>query len=236
MPKPTQDVRSDNGIISVRPLFMTFQPPGAGSPLLLAPEKTAVVIVDVQRFFAETPPFSAMQEIVPRISRFLQVAREAGMTVAHVKTEFQANMEDAGRSGTRTRGMMDSICNRPAEENPLIKGRPTADIVTELTPEPSDIVVTKIRFSGFWRTNLDEQLKSRKIETLIFAGGTTTVCVESTLRDALFFEYNPLILSDCTIDMTQELHETALTRIELFFGWVCNSEDLISNLRSLARN
>lgn len=115
-------------------------------------------------------------------------------------------------------------------ENPLLQGRPTAEIVPELSPHLSDVVVTKTRFSGFWGTNLHEILKSRKIESLVFAGGTTTVCVESTLRDALFLEFNSLVLSDCTADITQELHESALLRMELFFGWVCGSEDLIALL------
>lgn len=227
MPAPTREIVSDNGIISVRPSFTHFQPPGAGSPLLLNPEKTAVVIVDVQRFFTETPPFSAMRQIVPRIARLLQAARTAGMTVAHVKTEFRADMQDAGRPDSRTRRMMESICGAPGEKNPLIQGSPLADFAPELAPEPADIVVTKTRFSGFSRTNLDELLRARKIESLIFTGGTTTVCLESTLRDALFCEYNALVLSDCSIDMTPELHESALARIELFFGWVCSSEELI---------
>jgi ureidoacrylate peracid hydrolase len=118
-------------------------------------------------------------------------------------------------------------------ENPLIQRRPTADIVPELTPQSSDMVVTKKRFSGFWGTNLNEVLKARNIELLIFTGGTTTVCVESTLRDAMFVEYNSLALSDCTADIDRELHESALARIELFFGWVCRSEELISALATV---
>ena len=46
----------------------------------------------------------------------------------------------------------------------------------------------------------------------------------------MFSEYNALVLSDCTIDMSPELHESALARIELFFGWVCSSEELIRAL------
>jgi ureidoacrylate peracid hydrolase len=235
MLEPTREVFVDNGMIRIRPCFAALQPPGAGSSLALAPEKTAVVIVDVQRYFTETPPFSAMQQIVPRIAGVLQAARAAGMTVAHVKSEFLANMADAGRPGSRTRQMMDSLCGVGGTENPLAQANPLAEIAPELAPELSDVVVTKTRFSGFWRTNLDELLKARNIESLIFTGGTTTVCLESTLRDALFCEYNALVLSDCAMDMTPELHESALTRIEMFFGWICRSEELISALREIGQ-
>lgn len=232
--EPTQEVSSANGLISVRPLSVEHRPPGSGSPLSLVPERTAVIVVDVQRAFTEAPPFAAMREIVPRIYSFLTVARSSGMTIVHVKTEFQTDMEDAGRQGSRTRQMMNGIL-RPGETmNPLSHGSPASEIVPELTPLSSDLVVIKTRFSGFWNTNLHEVLTSRNIETLVFAGGTTTVCVESTLRDALFLEYNALVLSDCTADIFPELHESALSRIDLFFGWVCGSEELIGALRSSA--
>jgi len=195
------------------------------------PARTAVVIVDVQRFFVDTPPFAAMQQIVPRIACLLPFARAAGMTVVHLKTEFRPNMEDAGRPGSRTRQMMNGLGGGGADENPLVHGRQTADLVPELSPEPRDVVVTKTRFSGFWGTTLNEVLRARNIESLIFTGGTTTVCVESTMRDAMFLEYNSLVLSDCTVDMSQELQDSALARIELFFGWVCSSEELISALQ-----
>ncbi len=228
--EPTRKVSSDNGVISVRPLSVQHRPPGSGGPLSLVPERTAVLVVDVQRAFTEAPPFASMRQIVPRIGSFLAAARSSAMTVVHLKTEFRANMQDAGRPGSRTRQMMDGLGGHDESGNPLAHGRPTADIVPELAPLSSDLVVIKTRFSGFWGTNLNEVLKSHNIESLIFTGGTTTVCVESTLRDAMFLEYNALVLSDCTADIARELHESALTRIDLFFGWVCNSEELMGAL------
>lgn len=232
MSQAIRQVFSENGVISVRPVPVVHRPPGSGSPLLLAPERTAVIVVDVQRAFTEAPPFAAMRQIVPRIQNFLAVARSSGITVVHLKTEFRANMEDAGRPGSRTRQMMIGL-GHGESENPLVQGHPTADIVPELTPLSSDVVVIKSRFSGFWGTNLDDVLRTRNIESLVFTGGTTTVCVESTLRDALFLDYNALVLSDCTADINQELHELALSRIDLFFGWVCNSKDFIGALGTL---
>lgn len=100
--KSTREVLSDNGVISVRPDSQTPRPPGSGSPLLLIPERSAVIVVDVQRAFTELPPFAAMREIVPRIARFLPFARAACMTVVHLRTEFSYKMENAGRPGSRT--------------------------------------------------------------------------------------------------------------------------------------
>jgi ureidoacrylate peracid hydrolase len=225
-----QQLICNDGVISVRPDSRQPRPPGSGSPLLLEPKRTAVIVVDVQPAFTQLPAFAAMREIVPRIARFLPFARATGMTVVHLRTEFSANMENAGRPGSRTRQMMLGLGSE--SQNPLLRGRATAEIVPELKPQSSDLIVAKTRFSGFWSTNLHEVLEARCIETIVFAGGTTTVCVESTLRDAMFLEFNSLVLSDCTADITPELHESALMRVDLFFGWVCGSEELIPMLEA----
>ena len=120
--------------------------------------------------------------------------------------------------------MMDSVGHG------LVRGGQGADIVPELAPQPEDLIVVKRRFSGFVDTDLHALLCARRIETLVFTGGTTTVCVESTLRDAVFRDYNPVLLSDCTADISDELHASAVARIDMFFGWVCTSVALAAML------
>jgi len=78
-----------------------------GHALRLVPRRTAIVIIDVQRYFLDTPPFAAMRETVRPIANFLPAAREAGITVVHLRTEFLPDLVDAGRLGSRTRQMMD---------------------------------------------------------------------------------------------------------------------------------
>lgn len=199
-------------------------PPGYGQELVLEPRSTAIAIVDVQRLFVESAPFEGMRSAIAPIARLLPAARAAGMTVVHLKTEFRSDMADAGRPGSRTRGMMDSVGFG------LVQGSRGAEIVPELAPHALDLVVTKKRFSGFAGTTLHSALSARKVNTLVFAGGTTTVCVESTLREAVFLEYNCLVLSDCTADMNDALHQSALARIDLFFGWVSSSTELLAGL------
>lgn len=199
-------------------------PPGYGHDLVLEPPTTAVVIVDVQRFFVESMPFAAMQRAIEPMSRLLHAARHAGMTVVHVKSEFNPEGTDAGRAGSRTRQMMGSV------REGLTRGTRGAEIVPQLAPLPTDLVVIKKRFSGFAGTSLHELLAARGIQSLLLAGGTTTVCVESTVRDAMFLEYNAVVLSDCTADMNEALHESALARIDLFFGWVSHSTEILAAL------
>jgi ureidoacrylate peracid hydrolase len=104
-------------------------------------------------------------------------------------------------------------------------------IVDELTPVLGDVIVEKSCYSGFRGTKLDEILKSFQIEYLIFTGVTTNVCVESTLRDAYFLDYWPMIVSDATNNAGPPItQEATLWNVESSFGWVTRTEDILKVL------
>ncbi len=105
----------------------------------------------------------------------------------------------------------------------------------ELAPEPGDIVLYKHRYSGFYKTDLDDILKSLGVQHLIFTGCTTSVCVESTMRDAMFRDYYCLLLADCTAepigdDLPRSNHDASLLVAQLLFGWVSGSAELVTAL------
>jgi ureidoacrylate peracid hydrolase len=94
------------------------------------------------------------------------------------------------------------------------------------------VVISKHRYSGFFQTELNDVLRERGIRNLVFVGWTTSVCVESTLRDAFYRDYRCLVLSDCTAevvgsDLARTNHEASLGVIEALFGWVTESESLL---------
>jgi ureidoacrylate peracid hydrolase len=98
-----------------------------------------------------------------------------------------------------------------------------------------DIVLYKHRFSGFYETDLNNVLKSRSIKSLIFTGCTTSVCVESTIRDAMFRDYTCLLLTDCTAEpigygLARSNHDASLLVTQVLFGWVSDSAAFITSL------
>jgi ureidoacrylate peracid hydrolase len=106
----------------------------------------------------------------------------------------------------------------------------------ELAPQPGDVVIYKHRFSGFYETGLDEVLTSRRIKNLIFTGCTTSVCVESTLRDAMYRDYRCILLEDCTAEaiganLPRSNHDASLLVIEVLFGWIATSSAVIRALQ-----
>jgi len=90
----------------------------------------------------------------------------------------------------------------------------------------------KSRYSGFHGTSLDSFLRSRGIRNLLFVGIASNVCVESTIRDAYFLEYWPVLIEDATMPAgSAEIQRATVFNVQTFFGWVANSEDVATALR-----
>ena len=212
-------------------------------PFGLDPQRTAVIVVDIQNDFASEgglmarmgTDISQIQAAVAPIGRVLKAARNAGSKVVYLKMEFRPDLSDLGPPDSanalrhRYAGVGQSFAAPNGSEGRLlVKDTWNTAIVDELRPEPSDIVVSKQRFSGFYNTELDTILKTLGVRSLVFTGCTTSVCVESTLRDACFRDYRCLLLADCTAEpigaqFSRTNHEATLLVTEQLFGWVAQS-------------
>jgi len=109
-------------------------------------------------------------------------------------------------------------------------------VIPELRPQPEDVELYKHRFSGFFETDLDSVLRRFGIRKLVFTGCTTSVCVDSTIRDAMFRDYRCLLLADCAGEpigsqLPRGNHEASVLTIETLLGWVSDSGRFASALR-----
>jgi len=121
------------------------------------------------------------------------------------------------------------------ESRILIKDTWNTDILDELRPQAGDPVIYKTRYRGFYRTELDSVLKELGVQWLIVAGATTSVCVESTIRDAMYRDYSCVLLADCTEEpighqFPRSNREASLLTIQTLFGWVSSSAEVIKAL------
>jgi ureidoacrylate peracid hydrolase len=223
-------------------------------PIEIDTSKTAVIVVDMQNDFGSKGgmfdragrDISVIQAVVGPIARVLDSAREAGMKVIYLKMAFLPDLSDAGSSDApnRTRHLLLGVGQTVyapdgTESRILIRDTWNTDIVSELEPHPDDIVIYKNRFSGFYQTNLDDTLKQLGVKHLLVTGCTTSVCVESTIRDAMFRDYQCVLLEDCTAepignDLPRSNHEASLLTIQTLFGWVSDSDVLVKALQANA--
>ena len=216
----------------------------------IEPTRTAVIVVDMQNDFGHPDGMFAragvdiagIQAAVAPTAAVLAAARQAGIKVVYLKMAYRADLSDAGAPGGPNRikqapmGIGEQI---PAPDGTtgriLIRDTWNTDIVDELTPEPGEEVIYKHRFSGFYETGLHELLQRSDIKYLVFTGCTTSVCVESTMRDATFRDYYCLLLDDCTAEpIAQANHDASLNILGRVFGWTCHSEDLLAALKQPA--
>jgi nicotinamidase-related amidase len=75
-------------------------------------------------------------------------------------------------------------------------GSREAEIAPELTPAKGDLLVPKQRWSSFFQTNLDLQLRARGIGTIVIAGGSTDVGIASTVFAARDLDYGIVVVRD----------------------------------------
>jgi nicotinamidase-related amidase len=166
----------------------------------LDPTRTALLVMDLQNGIVERYPQAAA--LVEREAETIALARAAGATVAYVRV----GLTDAeAAAAPETNRIFASAGSRLHADNPA-----TA-IVDRLAPEPGDVVVRKRRVGAFSTTDLDTQLRSRGIDTLVLTGIATSGVVLSTLRDAADRDYRIVVVEDLCLDHDPEVH-TVLTR------------------------
>ena len=95
-----------------------------------------------------------------------------------------------------------------------VKGTKGAQVVDELKPEPKDIIVEKTTYSGFFKTRLEEVLKSLGAMELIITGCVTNICILYTSSDAVLRGYSVTVPKDCVAGLNKEDHEFALRQME----------------------
>jgi ureidoacrylate peracid hydrolase len=197
--------------------------------------KTALIVVDMQNGFCSPEGFMAKigldyetsAEAIGPIRRLLDASRDAGLPIFFTRYSLSADYSDAGLLLELFPGIRDA--------GGMIRDTWDAAIVDELTPREDEVALDKIRYSAFYKTDLEDRLRELGVETLIVCGVTTNICVESTVRDAFFRDIRVVVPSDATAAVTPELHEGALNDFRYGFGDVVTVAEIEEALRARAK-
>ncbi|RFO97582.1 cysteine hydrolase [Rhodoferax lacus] len=202
---------------------------------------TALVIIDMQRDFVEPGGFGEtlgndvglLRPIIPACQRVLAAWRAHGGLVVHTREAHKADLSDCPPA-KRTRG---NPSLRIGDVGPmgriLVSGEPGNQIIPELTPLASEIVIDKPGKGMFYGTALHEILKGRAISHLIFMGVTTEVCVQTSMREANDRGYDGLLLTDCTESYFPAFKAATIAMVHAqgaIVGWTAASEELLAVL------
>ncbi len=170
---------------------------------------------------------SRYNEVVPILKRLIEFCRKVKIPIFY----SQAVREESGIDLlTRSHRILPKSREERIKRRPIcIRGSWDAEIVDELKPNLDDHVVIKRRDSIFQDTEVEVWLRSLGIDSIIFSGIDTSICVESSLRDAFNHGYDILLISDATASNNLDHYNSTLDNIRNYYGLVMNIDELISN-------
>ena len=153
--------------------------------------------------------------VIAAATQVLQAARACQMMVAYAAANHRADNATSAHTIRDTDGRLNPI---PIDQEPdfvpiVAGGTWEAAVIDELAPTAEDYVVPKYRWSAFFQTYLDLALRTRKIDTIIIAGGSTDVGVASTAYTARDLDYNLVIVSDACSSPEHDNHDQFMRRI-----------------------
>jgi nicotinamidase-related amidase len=197
----------------------------------LEPGHTALVVIDMQRDFIEKGGFgesrgndvSRLQSIIPTTAALIALFREHRWPILHTREAHKPDLSDCPPSKiNRGRGPQ-KIGDKGPMGRLLIAGEPGNQIVPELAPIAGEWELDKPGKGMFWATGIHEKLQEVGITHLVFAGVTTDVCVQTSMREANDRGYECLLIEDATESYFPEFKKATLAMIAEqggIVGWV----------------
>jgi nicotinamidase-related amidase len=188
-------------------------------PATLLDPKTTLVTIDLQKGLANVPTIHPMREVTENAARLAEAFRHAQLPVIHVTVSFSADGGD--RIQTRSETPPRALPTSPD----------FSDLIPDLRAQPSDLRVTKRQWSAFYGTDLDVQLRRRRLTGIVLAGVATSIGVDSTARGAYEHGYNITFASDAMTDLDADAHQHSLKKIFPRIGELDSTDAIIALLK-----
>nr|WP_281413523.1 isochorismatase family cysteine hydrolase [Microvirga antarctica] len=191
----------------------------------------AVILVDIQQAFCSPSGSMARQgrdigtcvAAAHQCNRLAAVARGAGLPVIWTRYSLRPDYRDGG---WYTRELRPNI--RVAES--LRSDKTDSALWDQADVLPDDFIVDKPRMSSFYATSLEAILRGEGIDTVFVGGVTTSMCVESTVRDASQRDYRTFLVTDACADWAADRHDASLNAIRFGFAHLTTVADIGQSL------
>ncbi len=188
-------------------------------------ERPALLIVDfINAYVTEGAPLyapdvvTAVAETVPLLS----LAREKQIPVLYTKVLYNKNFRDGG-----------IFIQKVPVLKTMVEGEPLAEIVPQLTPVDSDIIIVKQYASAFFGTSLAATLTSFGVDTILLTGCSTSGCIRASAVDGMQYGFRVIVPRECVADRHPGPHEANLFDINSKYGDVVSKSEVMEYLGRL---
>lgn len=222
--------------------------PGVVPPFTLEPERTGLVIVDLQNvtaargfaveqlFAREHAPYHTYYfrrieaEVIPRAAALLAAFRQARRRVIHLTVG--SHLPDGGDFEPLRRAHDERLHHAGRAPRRVIAALGTTDhaIIPAMAPRADEVVLNKVTRSAFSSTGLDQVLRNLGLNGFVIVGVATNACVGMTACDAADRGYKVVMVEDATAAPSPILHEAALLNFAYLFGHVRTTEEVAAEL------
>lgn len=210
-------------------------------PYVFPLDRTALVMIDMQRDFIEPGGFGAalgndvsrLTAIIPTVARLLSVWRKAGLPLIHTRESHRPDLSDCPPAKLARGNASLRIGDSGPMGRILVRGEPGNDLVPELAALPGELVIDKPGKGAFYATSLQDDLKARGITHLLFGGVTTEVCVQTSMREANDRGYECLLVEDATESYFPDFKAAAIEMIRAqgaIVGWTATTDQVAAAL------
>jgi nicotinamidase-related amidase len=185
-------------------------------------DNIALLIIDMQNdVVKKLPPAPG---IVPKIKDVLIRFRELNKPIFHIRRSYRADGTDVE---------LPRLEKFKQTGFTVVEGTTGAEIVDDLKPiqNKAEYVIIKPRWSGFCRTHLDLLLNRLGVKTVVLTGVQTPNCVRTTAYDAIAYDFNTIILKDCSAAMNEEIHNYNLFDMEKIGVKILMKDDLLNQIQ-----
>lgn len=199
----------------------------------LDPEKTALLIIDMQNDFVSEKGYlglrgqdlSMVRKTIPSMVKLLDFFRKNRMQVIYTQTlHYRYTNTENWVSRTPQKSLDPSIC---------IPGTWGAEIIEELKPKEDEAIVGKHRYDAFLNTDLHTVLRAGGIENIVIVGTQTNLCVDTTARTSYMMDYVTILAEDCVSTPETELHQPIIDNYRKNFGYVMGSSEIMEKTSSV---
>lgn len=184
-------------------------------------ERPALLVIDLINAFTdpETDLGSDVGGVLDRTEHLLETFREHGLPRYFTTIAFEESYGDAGRFIEKVPALRE-----------LRLGTESVAIDDRIAPIDDERVILKKYASAFFGTDLETELTTHSVDTLVLAGVTTSGCIRATAVDSLQYGYRTIVPADAVGDRADGPHKANLFDIDAKYGDVVQTEEVVEFL------